>query len=64
MGTKTTDEPLDEDLEDSGGDEGVEQTNGGVVDVPEAAGADLDDQEDQEGNEEGHKGSSIDWDDL
>jgi hypothetical protein len=52
---QSANEPFDEDLEDGGGDESVEQADGGVVDVPEAAGADLDDEKDGEGDEEGHK---------
>jgi len=54
VGTETTDKPLDEDLEDGCGDERVQEADGCVVDVPEAAGADLDNQEDGKGDEEGH----------
>lgn len=43
MGTKTANEPLDEDLEDGCRDQSVEESNGGVVDVPEGASTDLDD---------------------
>jgi hypothetical protein len=57
---QTTDEPLDEDLEDGGDDERIEQTYGGVVDVPEAAGTDLHNQEDNEGYEESQQSSSPD----
>lgn len=35
MRSESTDEPLDKDLENSGGDEGVEQTDDSVVDIPE-----------------------------
>jgi hypothetical protein len=41
VGTETANEPLDEDLEDGGGDKSVEKSDGSVVDVPEATGADL-----------------------
>lgn len=51
MRAQAPDEPLDEDLEDGGGDEGVEQADDGVVDVPEGAHADLHDQEDEDGDE-------------
>ena len=61
---KTTDKPLDEDLKYSSRDERVEQADGGVVDIPEAAGADLHDQEDREWNAEGHECCSPDRDDL
>ena len=64
MRTQTTNEPLDKDLEDGGRNERVQKTDGGVVDVPEASGADLDDQEDCEGDEEGHESSRPDGDDL
>ena len=62
--TQSTDEPLDEDLEDGCGDERVQQADGGVIDVPEAAGSDLHDQEDEEGDEEGHQSSRVDGNDL
>ena len=61
---QTTNKPLDEDLKDSGSDQGVEQTDGCVVDVPEAASADLNDQEDSKGNEESHQSSSPNRNDL
>jgi hypothetical protein len=64
VGAKTSDEPLDEDLEDSSGDEGVEESNGSVIDIPEATSADLDDEEDGEGDEECHQGGSPDRHDL
>lgn len=57
---ETADEPLDEDLEDSCGDERVQEANGCVVDVPEAASADLDNQEDGKRDEEGHQRGSPD----
>jgi hypothetical protein len=61
---QTTNEPLDEHLENSCRDERVQETDGSVVDVPEAASTDLNDQEHCEGNEEGHESSSPDRDDL
>ena len=53
--SQTTNEPLDEDLEDGSGDERVQQTDSGVVDVPERAGTDLHNEEDSEWDEEGHE---------
>ena len=35
VGTQAADEPLDKDLEDCCSDEGVEEANGAIVDVPE-----------------------------
>jgi hypothetical protein len=61
---ETTNEPLDEDLEYSGGDERVQQTNGSIVHVPEAAGADLDNQKYSKGDEEGHQSGSPNGNDL
>ena len=61
---QTANEPLDEDLEDSRGDQGVEQSDGGVVDIPEAASTDLNDQEDSERDEESHESSSPDRDNF
>lgn len=62
--SQTTNEPLDEHLENGSSDERVQKTDRRVVDVPEAAGADLDDQEDEEWNEEGHECGGVDGDDL
>lgn len=62
--TKTANEPLDEDLEDGSHDQRVEQTNGGVVDIPERADPDLADKEDSEGDEEGHERSRPDGNNL
>lgn len=64
MRAQTANEPLDEDLEDGGSDERVEEANGGIVDVPEAAGADLHNEEDGKGDEEGHEGGGPDGDDF
>lgn len=41
VGAQTTNKPLEEDLEDGSGDEGVEEANDGVVGVPEGTDADL-----------------------
>ena len=61
---ETANEPLDENLEHSCGDEGVEETDSGVVDIPERAHADLADEEHGEGDEESHKCGCPDGDDL
>ena len=61
---ETTNEPLDEDLEDGSSDKRVQQTNGGVVHIPEAAGADLHNEEDKEGDEEGHESGGPDGNNL
>ena len=50
MWSKATDEPFDEDLEDSSSDERVEETSNGIVDVPKGADADL------------HAQNNEDWD--
>lgn len=64
MRAQAPDEPLDEDLEHGGGDEGVEQADDGVVDVPEGADADLHDQEDEDGDEGGEQRGRPDGDDF
>jgi len=56
--TKTSNEPLDEDLENSRGDQSVEKSDGSIVQVPEAASADLHDQEHGKGDEERHERGS------
>ena len=56
--TKTSNEPLDEDLENSRGDQSVEKSDGSIVQVPEAASADLHDQEHGKGDEECHERGS------
>lgn len=56
--TKTSNEPLDEDLENSRGDQSVEKSDGSIVQVPEAASADLHDQEHSKGDEERHERGS------
>jgi hypothetical protein len=61
---ETTNEPLDKDLEYRSRDECVEQTNSGVVYIPEASGTDLNNQEHGKGNEEGHESGSPDGNDL
>lgn len=45
VGTEAANQALEEDLENGGGDEGVQETDDGVVDVPEAANANLHDQD-------------------
>lgn len=62
--SEATDEPLDEDLEDSGGDKRVEKTDGSVVEVPEAANADLHASEDEDGDQSSKHGGSPDGNDL
>jgi hypothetical protein len=64
MRSETTDEPLNEDLEDSGGDKRVEKTDGSVVEVPEAADADLHHSEDEDGDQSSKHGGSPDGNDL
>lgn len=64
MRSESTDEPLDKDLEDSGGDEGVEKADNSVVDIPERADADLHHQEDKDGNKSSQQGSGPDGNDL
>ena len=60
----TSNEPLNEDLEDGGNNQGVEQADGGVVDVPEAAHADGADEKDDKRNKEGQESSRPDGDNL
>lgn len=48
--TQATDEPLEEDLEDGGGDEGVEDADDGIVGVPERADPDLHAEDHEDGN--------------
>ena len=61
---EAADEAFDHDLEDGGGDEGVEQAEDGVVDVPEGADADLHEEDDDDGDEGGEQGCGPDWDDF
>jgi hypothetical protein len=62
--TKASNEPFDEDLENGCGDQSIQKSNGSVVNVPEAASTDLNDQKDGKGDEERHKSGSPNWDDL
>lgn len=64
VGSETADEPFDEDLEDCGCDEGVEEADYGVVEVPEGADADLHYEEDCDGDEGGEEGGGPDGDDF
>lgn len=41
VGTQATNEPLEEDLEDGGGDERIKDTDNGIVGIPERTNADL-----------------------
>lgn len=61
---QTTNEPLDEDLEDGGRDQAVENTEAGVVEIPKGANADLHDQEDEHGDEGGEKRGRPDGNDF
>ena len=64
VGTKAADEELDEDLEHGGADEGVEQADDGVVDIPEGADADLHEEDDDDGDNGGEEGSEPDGNDF
>lgn len=64
MGTETSDKPFYEDLEYGSGDQGVEKADCGVVYVPETADADLADEEDDDGHEDGEHGCGPDGDDF
>lgn len=61
---QTANEPLDEDLEDGGRDQAVENTEAGVVEVPEGAHANLHDQEEEDGDERGEKRGRPDGNDF
>ena len=58
MRAKAANEPFNEDLEDGGGNKRVEKADGGVIYVPEAADADLADEEDDNRDEDGEEGGS------
>ena len=64
MRAEATDEAFEHDLEDGGCDEGVEESEHGVVDVPEGADADLHQEDDDDGDEGGEHGCCPDWDDF
>lgn len=64
MGAQAADEPLEKDLEYGGGDQGIEQTDGGIVDVPEAADSDLHDEKHSNWDQSGKQCSSPDRDNL
>lgn len=64
MWTKTTDQPFEEDLEDGGGDEGIQEADDGVVDVPEGADPDLHDEEDGDGDKRGEECGGPDGNDF
>lgn len=61
---QATDKPLDEDLEDGGGDEAVQKTQDAVVDVPKRADANLHAQDDEDGNDGGQEGGEPDGNDF
>lgn len=61
---ETADEPFEEDLEDCGGDEGVEEADDGIVHVPEGADSDLADQDDCDGHEGAEESGGPDGDDF
>lgn len=61
---QATDEPLDEDLEHGGGDQGVEKADDAVVDVPEGADPDLHEQDEEDRDQGGHDGGGDNGDDL
>ena len=62
--TQTSNQPLQEDLEDGSRDERVEQANDRVVDVPETSNADLHDQEEEDRNQCCKERCSPYWHDL
>lgn len=62
--SQTSDEPFEEDLEDSGGNETVEDTDDTVVDVPEAADADLTDEDGGDGDERSEHSGRPDRNDF
>ena len=51
-------------MEDGGGDEGVEEPDDGVVDVPEGADADLHTQDDKDRDQGSHQRGGVDGDDI
>ena len=57
-------QPFEKDLEDGSGDEGVEEPDGSIIDVPEGADPDLHDQEDGDGDERGEECGGPDGNDL
>jgi len=64
MWTQTTNQPFEKDLEDGSSDEGVEEPDGSIIDVPEGADPDLHDQEDGDGDERGEECGGPDGNDL
>ncbi len=53
--SKSSDQPLQEDLEDGCSDETVKKTNDRIVDIPETANSDLHDQEEEDRDQCGEK---------
>ena len=64
MWSKATDEPFNEDLEDSSSNERVEKTNDGIVDVPKRADANLHAQNNEDWDQGAEHCGSPDRDDL
>jgi len=62
MGSQSTNEPFQENLEDSSRDERVKNTDSCIVDIPEAADADLAEEEYDKRHEESDQGCSPDGD--
>lgn len=61
---KAPDQPLNEYLEDGGGDERVEEPDDGVVDVPEGADANLHTEDDEDWNQSCHQRGGVDGNDV
>lgn len=61
---KATNQPLKEHLEDGGRDEGIEQPDDGVVDIPEGSDSNLHTKDDKDRDQGRHQRCSVDWDDI
>lgn len=61
---EATDQPLNEYLEDGGGDERVEKPDDGVVDVPEGADANLHAEDDEDRDQGCHQRRGVDGGDV
>jgi hypothetical protein len=62
--TKTTNEPLDEDLENGSSDESIQEADSGIVNIPEGADADLNNEEHGNRDQSRHESGSPDGNDL
>ena len=60
---QAADEPFEEDLDERGGDEGVQEADGGVAGVPEGADAGLHGQDGGDGEEGGEEHGGVEGDD-